>query len=78
MPDAVMGETVCAYVTVSPGEELSFEEVISFLKNKKIATYKLPERLEVRESLPLKGTQKIGKATLKKEIIEILRQEGRL
>jgi len=78
MPDPVMGETVCAYVKVSPGEELTFEEVISFLKNKKIATYKLPERLEVRESLPLKGTQKIGKATLKTEIIEILKKEGRL
>jgi non-ribosomal peptide synthetase component E (peptide arylation enzyme) len=78
MPDPVMGETVCAYVQVSPGEELAFDEMISFLKNRKIATYKLPERLEVRESLPLKGAQKIGKATLKKEIIEILRKEGRL
>ncbi len=78
MPDPVMGETVCAYVKVSPGEELTFEEVICFLKNKKIATYKLPERLELRESLPLKGTQKIGKASLKKEIVEILKKEGRL
>lgn len=78
MPDPVMGETVCAYVKVSPGEELAFEEMIAFLKSKKIATYKLPERLEVRESLPLKGAQKIGKASLKKEIIEILKQEGRL
>jgi hypothetical protein len=32
----------------------------------------------VRESLPLKGAQKVGKASLKKEIIEILKQEGRL
>ena len=78
MPDLVMGETVCVFVTVAPGEELTFEEMIAFLKNKKIATYKLPERLEVRESLPLKGTQKIGKASLKNEIVEILRKEGRL
>ena len=78
MPDPVMGETVCAYAQVSPGEELTFEEVIAFLKNKKIATYKLPERLEVRESLPLKGAQKIGKASLKKEIVEILKKEGSL
>jgi non-ribosomal peptide synthetase component E (peptide arylation enzyme) len=78
MPDPVMGETVCAYVALSPGEKLTFEELISFLKEKKIATYKLPERLEVRASLPLKGTQKIGKASLKKEIIEILKKEGRL
>jgi hypothetical protein len=33
-----MGETVCAFVQPSPGEELTFEELISFLKNKKIAT----------------------------------------
>lgn len=78
MPDPVMGETVCAFVKLSPGEELSFEEMTSFLKNRKIATYKLPERMEVRESLPLKGAQKIGKAALKKEIVEILRKEGRL
>ena len=78
MPDEVMGETVCAFVQLSPGATVSFEEMISFLKGRKIATYKLPERLEIRDSLPLKGTQKIGKASLKEEIIEILRKEGKL
>ncbi|MBI2319099.1 MAG: AMP-binding protein [Betaproteobacteria bacterium] len=78
MPDEVMGETVCAFVQVAPGETLSFDEMIGFLKGRKTATYKLPERLEIRESLPLRGTQKIGKMSLKKEIVEILRQEGKL
>lgn len=78
MPDPTMGETVCAYVKLLPGENLTFQEMISFLRSKNIATYKLPERLEARKSLPLRGTQKIAKASLKKEIIELLKKEGKL
>lgn len=78
MPDPVMGEKACAYVALKPGERFTFEEMIEFLKGKKIANYKLPERLEIREQLPLRGLQKVAKPSLREDIIRILKDEGKL
>jgi len=78
MPDPIMGEKVCAYVALNPGEQLTFEEMISFLKEKKIANYKLPERLEVLNELPLRGHQKVAKRELQEDLIHKLRAEGKL
>lgn len=78
MPDPIMGEKACAYVTLKPGEQLGFDEMLSFLKSKKIANYKLPERLEIRAELPLKGHQKVAKAALCQDILQKLKQEGKL
>jgi non-ribosomal peptide synthetase component E (peptide arylation enzyme) len=50
----------------------------SFLKRKKIAPYKLPERLEVLEELPLRGYQKIAKIELQKDLMKKLHTEGKL
>ena len=52
--------------------------MVSFLKDKKIANYKIPERLEVRKELQLKGLQKIAKGPLCKDISEKLKAEGKL
>ncbi|MBI4286818.1 MAG: AMP-binding protein [Chloroflexi bacterium] len=68
MPDPVMGEKACAFVVPQPGCNFTFDDMISCLKSHKIAAYKLPERLEVRDSLPLAGEQKIDKKALEKQI----------
>jgi non-ribosomal peptide synthetase component E (peptide arylation enzyme) len=78
MPDPIMGEKVCAYVALNPGEQLTFEEMISFLKEKKIANYKLPERLEVLNELPLRGHQKVAKRELQEDLIQKVEAEGRI
>ena len=78
MPDPIMGEKACAYVALNPGEQLTFEEMISFLKSNRIASYKLPERLEIQNKLPLKGEQKVAKDLLKEDIINKLKKEGKL
>lgn len=78
MPDPVMGERACAYVTLAPGEHFTFEEMVSFLRDKKIAPYKLPERLEIRDELPLTDNQKIAKGPLREDIIQRLKSEGKL
>ncbi len=78
MPDPVMGEKACAYVALNPGEQLTFEEMTSFLKEKKIAPYKLPERLEVLPELPLRGYQKVAKIELQKDLRQKLQAEGKL
>jgi non-ribosomal peptide synthetase component E (peptide arylation enzyme) len=78
MPDPEMGQRSCAYVTLQVGERLGFEEMVSFLKEAKIASYKLPERLEVVAELPLVADQKIDKRRLAQDIETKLRAEGRL
>ncbi len=78
MPDTVMGERACAYVVTKQGQALTFEEMVSFLKSKNIATYKLPERLEIMDSLPLAGEQKVDKKILEKDIIDKLKAEDKL
>jgi len=78
MPDPIMGEKACAFVSIKPGEQFTFEEMLSYLKSMRIANYKLPERLEIRDELPLKGHQKINKTSLCEDIIKKLKEEGKL
>jgi 2,3-dihydroxybenzoate-AMP ligase len=53
MPDPVFGEKACAFVITRDGETLAFDELIAFLRAQKIASFKLPERLEVVSQFPL-------------------------
>jgi len=52
--------------------------MVSFLKSKNIAPYKLPERLEIRSELPLRDTQKVAKAPLREDIARKLKAEGKI
>jgi non-ribosomal peptide synthetase component E (peptide arylation enzyme) len=77
MPDKEFGEKCCAYVVPKPGEIFTFSEMALFLKEKKLAMYKLPERLEIIEAMPTVGDSgKIDKKVLKKQIEETLAAEG--
>jgi len=78
MPDPIMGEKACAFVVTKDQEKLTFNEMTAFLAEKKIAKYKLPERLEIRESLPLRDEQKVAKNILLEEIRRILKAEGKI
>jgi len=70
-PDREMGEKTCAYVIPKPSQEFTFDEMVDFLKGKKLAMYKLPERLEIVDDFPTVGDSgKINKETLKKDIAE--------
>lgn len=75
-PDREMGEKCCAYVIPKPGQGFTFDEMIAFLKEKQIATYKLPERLEVVPEFPAVGDSgKVNKETLKKDIAEKIKSK---
>ncbi len=65
MPDPVFGEKACACVIAKPGETLGFDELIAFLRGKQIASFKLPERLEVMTSFPISPVGKIMKRELR-------------
>jgi 2,3-dihydroxybenzoate-AMP ligase len=68
MPDPVLGERPCAYVTLKDGGSLTFEQLIEYLKGQEIARFKLPERLEVLSHMPLTSVGKIAKAELRADI----------
>lgn len=77
MPDPVMGERACAYVVSKGEEDLTFEEMVSFLKGKGLSAYKLPERLEIVDALPMVAEgQKVDKKALEEKIAEKLKAEG--
>lgn len=78
MPDPLMGERTCAFVIPRPGHTLTLEELTRFLIGKKIAKFKLPERLEVVPQFPLTSVGKISKKDLRDQIAAKLKAEGRM
>jgi 2,3-dihydroxybenzoate-AMP ligase len=70
-PDPVLGERMCACVVLRPGHALSLEELVTFLAEFEMAKFKLPERLELFDTLPLSGFGKVSK----KDLADRLAQE---
>jgi 2,3-dihydroxybenzoate-AMP ligase len=76
MPDAVLGERTCAYVVLRSGETLDLRGLTGFLEDKRIARFKLPERLEVLDQLPVTPVGKISKKDLREDVKRKLEREG--
>ncbi|MEW6425040.1 MAG: AMP-binding protein [Bacillota bacterium] len=77
-PDRELGERACAFVVPKPDQTFTFEEMVSFLRKKKLASYKLPERLEVVDVLPAVGDSgKIDKKALKAELERKIGEEAK-
>ncbi len=66
-PDARLGEKNCMCVVLKPGTTLTLDEVVEFLRGR-VADYKLPEQLEIMESLPMTPTGKIRRPELVKRV----------
>ena len=56
-------------------EPLTLEEIAAFLREKNIAPFKYPERLEIIDALPMVSEQKVNKKLLEQEIVNKLREE---
>ena len=69
MPDPRLGERVCACVVLRPGESLTLDELVLFLRDK-IATYKLPEFLHLAGTLPRTPTGKVQKGPLRDLVLK--------
>jgi acyl-CoA synthetase (AMP-forming)/AMP-acid ligase II len=67
-PDEVLGERACAVVVTRPGQTATLAEIIAYLRGLGIATFKLPERLEIRAELPRNPLGKILKRDLRDEL----------
>jgi 2,3-dihydroxybenzoate-AMP ligase len=65
VPDPVLGERMCACIVPHPGAPApTLDELVAFLRTQEIATFKLPERLEVLDSFPLSPIGKVSKKDL--------------
>ncbi|MER5888185.1 class I adenylate-forming enzyme family protein [Streptomyces sp. NPDC001941] len=64
-PDEVLGERVCAVVVPAPDHKPTLDDLVAFLRDQRIASYKLPERLELRAELPRNPVGKVLKRELR-------------
>lgn len=67
-PDERLGERACAFIIPKPGATLSFDEMKAFLKDRGLTRQYWPERLELRDSLPMTASGKIQKFALREEL----------
>ena len=76
MPDRRLGERACAFIVAKEGMHApSKEDIQRFLDGRGIAKFKWPERIEVRDRLPLTNVQKLDKKILRAEIAALLATE---
>jgi 2,3-dihydroxybenzoate-AMP ligase len=75
MPDATFGEKACAFIIPKPGMSLTLAELTEFLKGQRIASFKLPERLELVTEFPTSPVGKILKRELRERIAAKLENE---
>ena len=80
MPDPLLGERACVYVIARHDSSINLETLNEFLlRERKIAKFKLPERLEVVDAFPLTPVGKVNKKALRQMIadkVELERQAG--
>jgi 2,3-dihydroxybenzoate-AMP ligase len=76
MPDPEMGERVCAYIQPRPGARLHFNDILSFLKERKAAVLHFPERVEFIDAMPFTKAEKIDKMALVKDIEEKIKSDA--
>jgi len=75
MPDEKLGEKICVYVVPREGETVTLSELTSFMKQKSIAIYKLPQRLEITKEIAKDQDGKILKNILKEDITNKLKSK---
>ena len=64
IPDEEFGESVCAVVQPQQGESLTAQDVQGYLRQR-IASFKIPRKIEFREDLPREDSGKIFKRKLR-------------
>lgn len=64
VPDANLGEKMCACIVLKRGKNLDLPGLIDFLKSKEIAKFKLPERMLVVDDFPVSTFGKVSKKAL--------------
>ncbi len=68
MPDKILGERICAYVSLKTGAQPTFGEIIAFLKERGASLQQLPERIEFVDAMPTTKVGKVDKKALREDI----------
>ena len=77
VPDARLGEEVCAWIVLKPGESASEEEIRSFCEGR-IAHYKVPRLIRFVPDFPLTATGKPQKFVMREAMMrELDRREAK-
>ncbi len=66
VPDEYRGETVKAFLVLKPGAKSTEKDIVEFCK-KKLTAYKVPKKVEFRETLPKSAVGKILRKNLREE-----------
>lgn len=75
MPDPVLGERMCACVIPRPGATLTLDELTRFLiHDRRVAKFKLPERLELRDDFPTTAVGKVSKKDFREQVRKATQQ----
>ena len=72
MPDPLLGEKLCLFVTLKPGAELSLADVQDSLRRTGVAAFKIPEKLVVVDEIPTTKVGKINKKQLREDVAHLL------
>lgn len=64
MPDEIMGEKACLFVTLVADAEISLDEIRSYLADNNVAKMRWPEKLVVVDEMPMTPTKKVMKHEL--------------
>ncbi len=75
MPDAILGEKACAYLSLRDGDTFALDVMREFLAARGVAQFKWPERIEIVRELPVTNVGKIRKSELRRDIAEKLAAE---
>ena len=75
IPDQRLGERNCLCLVPRPGEAPTLEDLIAFLGDS-VATYKLPERLELFTQFPFTPTGKIQRHALVRDVVARMSAPG--
>jgi acyl-CoA synthetase (AMP-forming)/AMP-acid ligase II len=65
LPDARTGELACAVIVPRPGQTPGVNDLRDFLNARNVAKFKIPERVELRDSLPRNAAGKVLKNVLR-------------
>lgn len=69
VPDAKWMEAVSAFIVPKPGMDITEDEIVAFCKDK-MAGFKVPKHIIIRQSLPTSATGKILKHVIRDEYIK--------
>jgi len=67
-PDDIMGEKICAVVSLLPDKALTLDDLTAYFADRKVAKFKWPEKLLIMDALPRNAMNKVVRPELEKLI----------